>query len=83
MTHERRPKVGPDHSVQTQGKCPDCGKVRYRSRADAKKAARTRNLPGMSPYECSDGYWHLGHLPPVVKRGVVGRESLVPTQVKR
>jgi hypothetical protein len=41
------------------GTCPDCGKVRYRTRADA-RAAR-RQLSGDRPrrvYQCGD-YWHL------------------------
>lgn len=54
------------------GDCPDCGKRRYLSRSNAKRAARI-NHPGdsrMAEYLCG-GFWHLGHLPShVVNRGL-------------
>lgn len=43
------------------GRCSDCGKTRWGSRADAKKFAK-RHHPGdrIRAYQCGD-FWHLGH----------------------
>lgn len=43
------------------GFCPRCGKHRYLSRSDAKKACKAL-YPGdpMSTYQCGQ-YWHYGH----------------------
>lgn len=51
------------------GRCPACGKRRYPSRTDARKAIR-RAHPGerMQAYRC-EGFWHIGHLPHGVRRG--------------
>ena len=42
------------------GHCPDCGKRRYSSRAQAKRAARANRCPGrrLRAYRCG-GWWHL------------------------
>ncbi|GAA4189982.1 hypothetical protein GCM10022252_27530 [Streptosporangium oxazolinicum] len=47
------------------GRCPDCGRVRYETRAKARRAARRTLHRGthMRPYACG-GYWHLGHIAP-------------------
>ena len=54
------------------GRCPDCGKMRFQTRKQARKHARVR-FPGdkrFSEYKCGD-YWHIGHLPEhIVRRGV-------------
>ena len=54
--------VDPTGLVPIVGRCPDCGKVRYRTKRFAKQIARQKH-PGeqMSAYECSDGFFHLGH----------------------
>ena len=42
------------------GSCPECGKVRYLSRKDAKHIARTLNRDqDVNVYRCGD-FWHLG-----------------------
>ena len=59
------------------------GKIRYQTRADAKKARRriySARLPGrdgpLSAYLCDVcDYFHLGHLPQVVRRGEVSRDD--------
>ena len=53
-----------------------CGKVRYRTRADAKVALR-RDYPGerMNVYEC-DGWLHIGHLPRDVVNGTMTRDDI-------
>jgi len=57
------------------GRCPDCGKVCYSSKAGARKARRAAPHRGehMSIYRCGE-YYHLGHLAPDVIAGIVGRE---------
>ena len=57
--------------------CTQCGKRTYHSKADARLVKR--RLPGhVAAYRCPTGPgWHLGHLPTVVLRGVVGRDQLV------
>lgn len=57
-------------------RCPDCGKRRFNSRKAARKAARTIK-PGeqMGVYRCGD-YWHFGHTPYVVARGVIDRREV-------
>lgn len=62
------------------GPCPTCGKLRWPSRAAAKKAARqmTGRVGGrLTAYRCGD-YWHLGHPPSLLVRGVVGRDEVGP-----
>lgn len=56
-------------------RCPACGKLRYLSRAAAKKVAK--RLPPtdgvrMGAYACGD-YWHVGHVPTAVRRGETSR----------
>jgi hypothetical protein len=42
------------------GRCPECGKIRYLSRKDAKHIARTLNRDHeVNIYRCGD-FWHLG-----------------------
>lgn len=50
------------------------GKRQFLSR----KAARSeRKYPRLTPFRCDHcGYWHLGHLPPVVKRGRADRDTV-------
>ncbi len=60
-----------------------CGKVRYYSRKEARKAARRLlgSAPGhthgrLSAYKCDWGFWHLGHLPPKVIAGLMDRSEI-------
>jgi hypothetical protein len=61
------------------GQCPTCGKVRYLTKATAKKHARRhvgRGITtGLSAYRCG-AFWHLGHLPTAVKTGDLDRHDL-------
>lgn len=63
--------------------CPVCGKVGYGTRSDAKRAARAKH-PGdhLSPYRCGN-LWHIGHLPPGVRDGIVDRSTLKPPKRRR
>jgi hypothetical protein len=51
------------------GTCPDCGKHRFQTRADAKRAAK-QLFPGekLRVYPCG-GYYHFGNTPLKIKRG--------------
>lgn len=71
----------PDRSV---GTCPDCGKQRFSSRAEAKRIARQYRSTRLSAYRCGD-YWHLGELPPEIRRGTSSRDAVrdYPTRVTR
>lgn len=53
--------------------CPTCGKLRFLTKAEAKKSARRmKGRSGrLNAYRCGE-FWHLGHLPKVV---VAGRRS--------
>lgn len=56
--------------------CPACGKERYLTRRQAKAAVkRMANLGNghCSAYECG-GFWHIGHMPRHVVRGIAARE---------
>jgi hypothetical protein len=56
-------------------RCETCGKVRFRNRKAAR--ARAKKLyPGdhMSTYKCGE-YWHIGHIPWAVRRGVRARDE--------
>ena len=79
MSNKHRPRgeiTNPSHI----GTCPDCGKARWRTRRQAVQAAQ-RIYPGqhMSPYQCGD-FWHLGHLPRIVRSGDLARDDLVSTR---
>lgn len=54
------------------GKCPDCGKLIYESRKEAKQAKR-RQFPNerVQAYACptTDGWFHLGHIAPEIVAG--------------
>ena len=58
--------------------CESCGKLSYLSRKHARAVIRVRNVDGVRPYRCpaAPGYWHLGHLPPVVRAGVKTRREI-------
>lgn len=57
--------------------CPDCGKIRYSTKAVAKLAARRiRGHDGkVRPYRCGD-FWHLGHQPAALTRGDISRDDV-------
>ncbi len=59
------------------GPCPECGKLRWTSRRDAKRIAS--QIPAragrLHPYRCGD-YWHLGHPPSLLVRGVITRDQV-------
>lgn len=57
------------------GRCPDCGKRRFRDRRDAKASARQR-CPGepVGAYRCG-AYWHWGHRPRDVRNGTLDKDD--------
>lgn len=62
--------TGKANNIVRYGKCPyPCGKIRYGSRSEAKKAAKVIH-PGdhLSSYSCGD-WWHFGHPPESVLHG--------------
>lgn len=82
MTSKRRQgKRGSQRDFDQRGmagpRCPDCGKVQYLTKADAKRVgkrikARTGKL---DTYPCGT-HWHLGHLPAPVIAGEMSRDDL-------
>lgn len=62
-------------------RCP-CGKLRFLSKADAKKViGRMKGRTGrMHAYRCTDplgqDFWHIGHVPTDLKRGDATRDDL-------
>lgn len=58
-----------EQHIRTIGTCPDCGKKRFSSRQDAKRAAR-RLFPGtcLRPYQCGQ-FWHIGRTSRWRRRG--------------
>lgn len=62
-------------------RCPTCGKLRYLSRAHAKKTAKRlqrRREGRLNAYRCG-AFWHIGHLPKSVVHGEVRRDEIGPT----
>lgn len=57
--------------------CPTCGKLRYLTRAHAKRAIRQhQHREGrLSAYRCGE-FWHIGHLPRAIARGQASRDDL-------
>lgn len=63
--------------VRNRVTCP-CGKWGYAAKAGARKAARELH-PGdrLSVYRCDQSdYWHIGHLPGVIRGGDLPRSIL-------
>lgn len=63
------------------------GKWCFTSRKEAKTLLRTLKQQGEGKacraYECRDcGYWHVGHLPHMVRRGIVSQNEFY-TRVKK
>lgn len=59
------------------GECPTCGKLRFLSRKAARANARKAHPDQkMQVYECGE-YYHYGHSPYIVMRGVIGRDKLI------
>ena len=59
------------------GTCPSCGKLRFITRKNCRAWSRKAH-PGeaMQVYEC-EGYYHYGHSPYIVMRGVIARSELM------
>lgn len=56
-----------------------CRKVRYPSKAEAKRIRRVVGDRGLHPYRCLTCLgkpWHLGHMPPGIRRGDTSRGEL-------
>ncbi|MGW0039840.1 hypothetical protein [Gordonia sp. NPDC003376] len=57
--------------------CPDCGKRSYRAKRDAKTLRRRLGDGRLSVYRClGSGYWHVGHKPHLLARGVISRDDV-------
>lgn len=75
MTQKDKPDRIPSFTHQ-------CGKVGFRSRADAKRVARMLQHSGLNAYRCPDtedwrsDVWHLGHLPKATVAGEQDREQV-------
>lgn len=59
------------------GECATCGKLLFLSKAAAKRAAR--QMPHrdgrLNAYRCGN-FWHIGHLPRAIARGLASRDDL-------
>lgn len=70
-----------EQRVITGDRCP-CGKVRFLTKADAKKTiGRMRGRQGrMHAYRCDgDGvgeFWHIGHVPVALRYGDISRDDV-------
>ena len=63
------------------GKCATCGKRCYLTRHAARQARKAKRLHsdrrGLNVYRCEgSGYYHLGHLSDLVRRGRVTRDEM-------
>lgn len=54
--------------------CPECGKHRYLTRKAARAARKRHKKETLSVYLCGD-YWHYGHTPWQIRRGVQARSN--------
>lgn len=66
--------------MRAGGRCDTCGKLRYATRAAAKKGIKSIRGAGRSgghlnAYKCGE-FWHIGHLPPSVAAGEETRDDL-------
>lgn len=55
--------------------CTTCGKRSYMTKHAARQARKLTPSKGLNVYECG-GYWHVGHLPEVVRRGRMTRGQI-------
>lgn len=54
-----------------------CAKVSYFSRREARRACRRHHDGHMNAYRCREhGAWHIGHLAPIVIRGLRSRAEV-------
>jgi len=65
-----------DHHI---GVCDACGKRKYLSRSAAKTVVKRLNEDHMVAYRCprEREYWHVGHLPTPVIRGVAPKSDII------
>ena len=56
MSVRRSARPSPENVIRSS-RCPDCGKMRYESKADAKKSQRQQGRQNSRYYRCGD-YWH-------------------------
>lgn len=58
-----------------------CGKRGYHHKRDAKTVRRVHGGDHLSVYRCTtSGYWHIGHRPALLTRGVIGRADVRSTR---
>lgn len=73
----------PEKTTGSLGTCVEHGKRLYTSRKAARKAAK-RHLIGehVNAYRCDEqpAFYHFGHLPKIVQRGLATRDQLAPTR---
>lgn len=57
------------------GYCDQHQKITYLSRAAARR--RSKMMTGVRPYRCefNDQFWHIGHLPTLIRQGRVSRDN--------
>ncbi|MFC6883401.1 hypothetical protein [Actinomadura yumaensis] len=70
MSRNHLSQAEPRSPYWARGSCPECGKTRYASRREAKKAAR-KLYPGahMQAYPCGV-FFHVGNTPRSISSGV-------------
>ena len=72
------------HAINYATFCGTHQKRAFPSRKAARAMARRIGRDGegrrMNAYQCGElaGYWHLGHLPSQVSRGLIGRGQIWP-----
>ena len=70
------------HPIQIGDYQPElctCGKRRYPSRKEARRAARTlprgNRADRTRAYQCAPGIWHIGHHPTSLRNGAITRDE--------
>lgn len=81
MTSSNRNAAANRLDLQSFGRCPDCGKLRYLTRKAARLVIRRMRWRDgrLSAYRCGD-WWHIGHTPGIIRRGEVSRAEFDPTR---
>jgi hypothetical protein len=82
VSHSARPYAKDERKVVRYTNVTGCGKRGYLTATDARRdnrRARQAGRNGMRPYRCvACAFWHLGHLPAVVRAGLLTAAEVFP-----
>lgn len=83
MSHSKRASTRDWEQFTVGGaRCSVCGKVRFRSKSEAKRyIRRMKGRDGrMQAYRCGD-FWHIGHPPRALVAGDISRDEIKPRRL--